>query len=81
MSLPTKLTQNYSLKYLDTDQRLATVYTAFLVPKTQQDAIRLIYNIPKEEGRRAPIINRPVKQISDTRKKLMEAGLLIRHLV
>lgn len=78
MELTTKLDENYRLDYIDSDWKLATVYTAFLIPKSQQEAIRLIYGIRTTPGKRAPVIHQPVQWISDTREILMEHGLLHR---
>ena len=76
MELITKLDEKYSISYLDSDWKLATIYTAFLIPKSQQEAIRLIYGIRTTPGKRAPVIHQPVQWISDTREMLMENGLL-----
>ena len=37
MSIPAKMDESKDLEYLDEDWKLATVYTAFLYPKSQQD--------------------------------------------
>jgi hypothetical protein len=71
-----------NLEFLDKDWKLATVYTAFLSSKSQQDAIRLIYKKKYEEGdkksgKKAPIVQ-PQNWIIATRKKLMNEGYLIR---
>jgi len=78
MSIPAKMDESKDLEYLDTDWKLATVYTAFLYPKSQQDAIRLIYKSSKRIGDKTLDIRNPANWIIDTREKLMERGYLIR---
>lgn len=78
MELTTKLNENYRLEYLDSDWKLATVYSTFLVPKSQQEAIRLIYGMRTTPGKKAPVIHQPVQWISDTREILIEQGILER---
>lgn len=78
MELTPKLDENYRLEDLDSDWKLATLYTAFLAPKSQQEAIKLIYRIRTIPGKRAPKIHHPVQWITDTREILMEQGYLIR---
>jgi len=65
-----------NLQYLDSDWKLATVYTAFLVPKSHQDAVRLIYNLEYDKNKRAPIIQHPQKWVKDARVLLMERNLI-----
>lgn len=78
MPTPGQTDEPHNLEYLDTDWKLATVYTAFLFPKSQQDAIRLIYKKNKGIGGKAPIIKHPVNWIIDAREELMEKGYLVR---
>ncbi|MEI6841555.1 MAG: hypothetical protein WCK53_09830 [Methanomicrobiales archaeon] len=78
MPTPERMNEPNNLEYLDTDWKLATVYTAFLFPKSQQDAIRLIYKKNKGIGGKAPIIKHPVNWIIDAREELMEKGYLVR---
>lgn len=78
MELTTNLSENCSLEDLNNDWKLSTLYTAFLVPKTQQEAVKLIYKIKTIPGKKAPRINRPVQWITDTREKLMDMGFLIK---
>jgi len=77
MPTPEKAVGPSNLEYLDTDWKLATVYTAFLFPKSQQDAIRLIYKAGKGIGGRAPVIKHPVNWIIDAREELMNRGYLV----
>jgi hypothetical protein len=72
------MTEKYRLEDIDNDWKLATLYTAFLVPKSQQEAIRLIYGIRTVPGKRATRINRPVGWVSETRKELTNKGFLIK---
>ena len=77
MSKPAKTDKQNTLDLLDKDWKMATVYTAFLFPKSQQDAIRLIYKAGKGTGGRAPIINHPVNWIITAREELMDRGYLV----
>lgn len=82
MSISKKMGDSNNLEFLDTDWKLATVYTAFLHPKSQQEAIRLIYKknyvkTDKKIGKRAPIIKHPLNWIIDTREELMNEGYLV----
>lgn len=65
-----------NLHYLDSDWKRATVYTAFLVPKTHQDAVRLIYGLEYDRNKRAPPIHHAQNWISKSRDELMELNLL-----
>ena len=65
-----------NLQYLDTDWKLATVYTAFLSPKSHQDAVRLIYGLQYDREKRAPVIHHPQQWIKDARDQLMERDLI-----
>lgn len=78
MPIPGTIGAPCCLEFLDTDWKLATVYTAFLFPKSQQDAIRLIYKAGKGIGGRAPVIKHPVNWIIDAREELMNRGYLVR---
>ena len=65
-----------NLHYLDSDWKLATVYTAFLVPKSHQDAVRLIYNLEYDKNKKAPVIQHPQQWVKDARDLLMERNLI-----
>jgi hypothetical protein len=78
MSFPTGSSEAKTIAYLDTDWKLATIYIAFMEPKTQQDAVRFIYGRRKVEGRHAPVIKQPVKWITEVRETLMADGFLVR---
>ncbi len=78
MSIHEAADDPHNLEYLDTNWKLATVYTAFLFPKSQQDAIRLIYKAGKGIGGKAPVIHHPLNWIIDAREELMEKGYLVR---
>ena len=78
MPYPTGSSEAKTIAYLDTDWKLATVYIAFMEPKTQQDAVRFIYGRRKVEGRHAPVIKQPVKWITEARETLMADGFLVR---
>jgi len=75
--IPDTAVEPVNLEFLEGDLKLATVYTAFLQPKSQQDAIRLIYKAGRGKGGKAPIIHHPVNWIIDARKKLMARQLLV----
>jgi len=78
MLITAKTDSPNNLEYLDTDWKLATVYTAFFYPKSQQDAIRLIYKFSKRIGDQTLDIRNPANWIIDTREKLMKRGYLVR---
>lgn len=78
MSAPIQPGVDNSIAFLDTDWKLATVYVAFIEPKTQQDAVRFIYGKRKPQGRHAPVITQPVQWITDAREELMAHNFLIR---
>jgi len=65
-----------NLQFLDSDWKLATVYTAFLVPKSHQDAVRLIYGLEYDRNRKAPSIPHAQGWISTARDQLLERNLL-----
>lgn len=77
MSISEKTYEPDNLEFLDRDLKLATVYTAFLNPKSQQNAIRLIYKARKGIGERAPIIHHPVNWIIEAREELMKRKYLV----
>jgi hypothetical protein len=78
MSIPAKMDESKDLEYLDTDWKLATVYTAFLHQKTQQNAIRLIYKRSKKRDEKILDIKNPANWIINARKELMDEGYLIK---
>ncbi len=66
-----------SLSWLDSDSKLATVWTAYLEPKTQQEAFRLINLVPNGEERRPRLVG-PMQWVIDARETLQEKGCLIK---
>lgn len=68
MTVGTDSIQNFNIKNLDGDWKLATVYMAYLTPRTPQEALRLIYRGASTGVSENWVIN--------TRKKLCEMGYI-----
>lgn len=87
MSLTTKISQSCPLDYINDSYIEATLYTAFYYPKTQADAVKLIYGIDNSkisifgadhERAHKSTSNININPITKARKKLLANGFLVK---